>query len=216
MSLSNHLDILSRQLLYSFIQSTKSTLIVVSHDRKLLNLLNRVCELNKSGIKTYGGNYDFYVQQKQIENNAMNQDLQSKEKMLKDAKAKERETLEKQQRQNSRGKNQQKKEGTPKAMRDKMKNDAEKSTSKLKSIHAEKIETICQNLKTIRSSLSEIDQMKFGFDQSVLHKGKILLTATNINFGYDSCSIWKNPLNFQITSGERIALNGKMVREKQL
>ena len=38
---SNHLDISSRQLLYDFIQFTKSTLIVVSHDRKLLNLLNK-------------------------------------------------------------------------------------------------------------------------------------------------------------------------------
>jgi len=35
---SNHLDIASRKLLYGFIQTTKSTLIVVSHDRKLLNL----------------------------------------------------------------------------------------------------------------------------------------------------------------------------------
>ena len=48
---SNHLDIVSRQLLYDFFQNTKSTLIIVSHDRKLLNLLDTVCELNKYGIK---------------------------------------------------------------------------------------------------------------------------------------------------------------------
>src|SRR4051794_7928413 len=35
---SNHLDIASRQLLYNFIQFSSSTLIVVSHDRTLLNL----------------------------------------------------------------------------------------------------------------------------------------------------------------------------------
>ena len=32
---SNHLDIEGRQLLYDFIRSSKSTLITVSHDRKL-------------------------------------------------------------------------------------------------------------------------------------------------------------------------------------
>lgn len=32
---SNHLDIKSRQLLYDFVRTTKSTLIIVSHDRKI-------------------------------------------------------------------------------------------------------------------------------------------------------------------------------------
>ena len=94
---SNHLDVSGRQLLYSFIKSTKSTLIVVSHDRKLLNLLDTICELSKHGVKVYGGNYDFYKEQKQIENNALSQDIQSKEKELRKAKEKERETLERQQ-----------------------------------------------------------------------------------------------------------------------
>ena len=93
---SNHLDIFGRQLLYDFIQSTESTLVIVSHDRKLLNLLDTVCELNSNGIKVYGGDYDFYKEQKQIEINALNQNIQSKEKDLKKAKEKQRETLERQ------------------------------------------------------------------------------------------------------------------------
>lgn len=93
---SNHLDIFGRQLLYDYIQSTESTLVIVSHDRKLLNLLDTVCELNSNGIKVYGGDYDFYKEQKQIEINALNQDIQSKEKDLKKAKEKQRETLERQ------------------------------------------------------------------------------------------------------------------------
>ena len=60
---SNHLDAASRALLYHFIQTTKNTLLVISHDRKLLNLLDKVCELTKNGIEVYGGNYDFYAEQ---------------------------------------------------------------------------------------------------------------------------------------------------------
>lgn len=50
--------------------------------------------------------------------------------------------------------------------------------------------------------------MKFGFDHSALHKGKILFTATDINFSYNTQPLWKEHLNVQITSGERIALKG--------
>jgi len=206
---SNHLDITSRQLLYDFVQNTKSTLIIVSHDRKLLNLLNSVCELSKHGIKVYGGNYDFYKEQKQIENNALNQDIQSKEKALRKAKEKERETLERQQKLDSRGKGKQEKSGVARIMMNTLRNSAENSTSKLKSVHAEKIGGLSKDLQELRSSLPSIDKMKFGFDNSALHKGKILFTANDINFGYDNKPLWKNNLTFQITSGERIALKGK-------
>lgn len=206
---SNHLDITSRQLLYDFVQTTKSTLIIVSHDRKLLNLLSSVCELSKHGIKVYGGNYDFYKEQKQIENNALSQDIQSKEKALRKAKEKERETLERQQKLDSRGKSKQEKSGVARIMMNTLRNNAENSTSKLKSVHAEKIGGLSQDLQELRSSLPDIDKMKFGFDNSALHKGKVLFTATDINFGYDNKPLWKDNLNFQITSSERIALKGK-------
>src|SRR5690606_235632 len=68
---------------------------------------------------------------------------------------------------------------------------------------------ISQDLQTLRSAVPDTDKMKFGFDHSQLHQGKILFTATDLNFGYDNKPLWKTNLNFQITSGERIALKGK-------
>jgi ATPase subunit of ABC transporter with duplicated ATPase domains len=206
---SNHLDIKSRQLLYDFVRTTKSTLIIVSHDRKLLNLLNSIFELTRQGIKAYGGNYDFYKEQKQIENNALNQDIQSKEKAMRKAKEKERVTLERQQKFDTRAKKNLGKAGLPKIVSNTWKNSAERSTAKIAGVHTEKISDISQDLQELRSSLPDIDKMKFGFDNSALHKGKVLFTATDINFGYDKQLLWKENLNFQITSGERIALKGK-------
>jgi ATPase subunit of ABC transporter with duplicated ATPase domains len=211
---SNHLDSAGRELLYRFIQSSNCAMIVVSHDRSLLNLLPVVHELNKHGFKVYGGNYDFYREQKTIENEALINNLEEKQKSLRKAKEIEREALERQQRQNARGKNQQKKEGTPKAMMDKMKNDAEKSTARLKGVHADKINAISQELSDLRKEISDRDKMKFGFDNSLLHKGKILISAENLNFAYPvetghaPSLLWQNPLDFQIVSGERIALKG--------
>ncbi|MCH5682897.1 ATP-binding cassette domain-containing protein [Niabella sp. W65] len=89
----NHLDIAGRNQLYDFISQTSKTLIIVSHDRKLLNLLNTMLELSAGGITVYGGNYDFYKEQKHIADQALQDHLQSKEKALRKAKEKERETL---------------------------------------------------------------------------------------------------------------------------
>ncbi|WP_297337530.1 ribosomal protection-like ABC-F family protein [Algoriphagus sp.] len=206
---SNHLDLSGRQLLYDFIQSTKSTLMVVSHDRKLLNLLNPVFELSRKGIKVYGGNYSFYQEQKQIESKALNQEIQSKEKALRKAKEIERETIERQQKLDSRGKGKQEKAGVSRIMMNTLRNKAEQSTSKLKSVHTEKISGISQDLQDLRYSLPDLDKMKFGLDNSGLHQGKVLFRATSLNFAYHRQPIWETQLNFEIRSGERIALKGK-------
>lgn len=205
---SNHLDLTGRQLLYDFIQSAPGTLLVVSHDRKLLNLLDTVCDLGKQGITTYGGNYEFYAAQKQIERSALHQDVQSKEKALRKAKEKERETLERQQKLDARGKSKQEKAGVARIMMNTLRNSAENSTSKMKNVHAEKIGGISQELQELRASLPDADKMKFGFENSALHKGKILFTATGMNFSYDGQPLWKEDLDLQIISGERMALKG--------
>jgi len=205
---SNHLDVAGREILYDFIQSAKHTLIVVSHDRKLLNLLNLVCELSKHGLKVYGGNYEFYTEQKEIENNALNQYLQSKEKALRKAKEKERETLERQQKSDSRGKGKQEKAGIARIMMNTLRNNAENSTSKIQDIHAEKIGGISQEVEELRSALPGTDKMKFGFENATLHRGKILFKATRINYAYHNQLIWKNNLTFQLNSDDRMALKG--------
>jgi ATPase subunit of ABC transporter with duplicated ATPase domains len=205
---SNHLDTAGRQQLYAFIRSTPSTLLCVSHDRKLLNLLHTVCELSKKGISVYGGNYDFYAEQKQVETNALYQDIKSKEKALRKAREKERETLERQQKLDARGKKKQETAGVPTIMLNTLRNKAENSTSKIKTVHAEKRDGISQELQELRSVLPGIDKMKFGFDHSMLHSGKILFSATNINFSYDHQLLWKENLDIHIISGERMALKG--------
>ncbi|MDR1583839.1 MAG: ATP-binding cassette domain-containing protein, partial [Prevotellaceae bacterium] len=43
---TNHLDLTARNLLYQFINETSCSLVVVSHDRTLLNGLQTMCELN--------------------------------------------------------------------------------------------------------------------------------------------------------------------------
>jgi ATPase subunit of ABC transporter with duplicated ATPase domains len=205
---SNHLDAAGRALLYQFIETTTSTLVVVSHDRKLLNLLGTVCELSKRGITVYGGNYDFYKEQKQIASQALNQDIHSREKALRKAKEKERETMERQQKLDARGKRKQEKAGVARIMMNTLRNSAENSTSKLRSTHTEKIDGISGELKALRNELPDVDKMKFGFDNTALHKGKVLFKATGINHAYNSKLLWHENKDLEITSGERIVIKG--------
>ena len=206
---SNHLDQAGRQLLYDFIQNSSLTMLIVSHDRALLNLLDTVCELNKQGITVYGGGYDFYAEQKRAEKETLAEDIKSKEKALRKAKEKERDTVERQQKLDARGKKKQEKAGVARILMNTLKDKAENSTSKMKSIHSEKIGGISQELQELRSSVPDIDKMKFGLDNSILHKGKIMFKANGINFSYGSLPpLWQENMSFQITSGERIIITG--------
>lgn len=205
---TNHLDLEGRNLLYDFIEKTSSTVIIVSHDRTLLNLVDTIFELSNQGISTYGGNYDFYAEQKAIENEALQNDIHSKERALKKAKEKERETLERKQKLDARGKGKQEKSGVARIMMNTLRNSAEKNTSKLKGVHAEKISGISGDLRDLRSSLKNSDQMKVNFNDSNLHSGKILINAEDINFKYGHQNLWKENLSLEIRSGDRISIKG--------
>lgn len=205
---TNHLDIEGRKLLYDLIDRTDATVIIVSHDRTLLNLVDTLFELSNQGIATYGGNYDFYTAQKEVEEEALHNDIHAKERALKKAKEKERETLERKQKLDAKGKQKQEKSGVARIMMNTLRNNAEKNSSKLKSVHAEKISGISEGLRDLRSSLKNSEQMKVNFNDSNLHSGKILIVAEDINFNYGKGNLWKENLNLEIRSGERISIKG--------
>ncbi len=63
---TNHLDIASREALENALSDYDGTLLVISHDRYLINrLADRVCELTENGAENYLGNYDYYIEKKQ-------------------------------------------------------------------------------------------------------------------------------------------------------
>jgi ATPase subunit of ABC transporter with duplicated ATPase domains len=209
---TNHLDLSSRKQLYKFIQNCKSLILLVSHDRNLLNILDLTFELTKNGIEIFGGNYEFYKIQKENYLKNLTEKFSEKEKEIKNAKKIAKETIENQQKQNIRGKKQKIKEGMPRIMMKTLKNSGEKNEAKLKEIHSEKVANISEELKLIRNKLNENKELSFSFDNSKLHSGKILIEAKEINFSYNSSkkneNLWKENLNFQILSGDRIVIRG--------
>ncbi len=205
---TNHLDTASRKRLYDLIEGSAAAMLVISHDRTLLNYMDTILELTTKGINTYGGNYTFYSEQKTLYNEALEAGLRTKEKELRKAKEKEGETLERQMKLDARGKKKQEKAGVARIMMNTLRNNAEKSTSKLQYIHEDKIATIAGELRELRSESPDIDKMKFGFEDSALHNGKLLFSAEGLNWKYNDRPLWKESLDLRIESGERITVRG--------
>lgn len=64
---TNHLDIPSKDILLSALQQYAGTILFVSHDQGFINeLANHVIELTPNRAYKYSGNYDEYLNQKQI------------------------------------------------------------------------------------------------------------------------------------------------------
>lgn len=59
---TNHLDHGARQLFMEQLRLWPRGLIVISHDRELLQQMARIVELSSLGLQTYGGNFAFYEQ----------------------------------------------------------------------------------------------------------------------------------------------------------
>lgn len=205
---TNHLDTGSRNKLYGFIESSRATMLIVSHDRTLLNLLPYTCELDRSTITLYGGNYEFYKEQKEQALAALQNQLSEKEKELRLAKKIAREALERKNKSSSRGEKSAVKKGIPRIMMGAMKEGAENSTVKLKNVHDDKMSAISSSITDIQTALPNMRQMKTDFNSPDLHIGKILVTAKDLNFGYGESRLWQDPLNLQIKSGDRIRFSG--------
>lgn len=62
---TNHFDYLAKEALTEALKKFEGTIILVSHDRYLLNTITtKIIELGKEGIQTYLGNYENYVIEK--------------------------------------------------------------------------------------------------------------------------------------------------------
>ncbi len=63
---TNHLDISAKEVFEDALLSFPGTVLIVSHDRYLLNKVpTRILELSSNGVESYLGGYDYYVEKKQ-------------------------------------------------------------------------------------------------------------------------------------------------------
>ncbi len=67
---SNNLDAVARREFFERLRAWRGGVVIVSHDRELLNRMDVIIELSNGTARVYGGNYDFYraMRDAQIQN----------------------------------------------------------------------------------------------------------------------------------------------------
>jgi ATP-binding cassette subfamily F protein 3 len=84
---TNHLDIPSIRWLEQFLQDYKGALMLVCHDRDFLNRqIKRVLSFEPEGMRSYSGNYEFYLKAREEERKTLEASAKKQAQKIKEAK----------------------------------------------------------------------------------------------------------------------------------
>lgn len=64
---TNNLDADAKQSFFNALNAYQKGVVIVSHDREVLQQMDKIIELQNGRLTVYGGDYNFYLEQKQIE-----------------------------------------------------------------------------------------------------------------------------------------------------
>ena len=207
---TNHLDDDSRCVLYEFMDNFNGTMLVVSHDVKLLNRFSKIYELSEKGMRMYPMRFDEYRESVAAENISLAEHVDCLRKELRKQKLIARETAERQQRQNSRGRSHSEKKCVARISMGNLKNQAEKSTAKSAYIQCNKIDSLTERIADASSRINDVGRMAVDFSSPDVHVGKIMIEAHGIDFAYPGENgLWEKRLDFIVRSGDRICVTGR-------
>lgn len=207
---TNHLDEEMREFVYQFVQEWHSGLIVISHDRALLRLMDRVAELTPKGIQSYGGNYDFYIKQKEIEVTAAREVLQAAETQLKKRKADMDTTIRRQQMRETRAAKSASDDGLSKMAIHIRKGRGEKTLKKLTDIHQKRVQESKETLEDAKRKLPSSRALQIDVSDTGNPSEKKIIIAEEINYAPDGRTmLWTGGLSFILRGNERLRVAGK-------
>ncbi|WP_295989294.1 ABC-F family ATP-binding cassette domain-containing protein [uncultured Alistipes sp.] len=206
---TNHLDRTARTQLYDHIGRTHATLVVVSHDIALLDLLHTTCELTAAGIRRYGGNYDFYRARRDTEEQALTDRIEAEQSALRAARKQAQEVRERQERRAAQGERSKSNAGQARILVNARGAQAQNSAARLRDRHAAIIDRTTERLAELRARQERRSELKIDFDDAALHTGKQLIRAEGLNYGYaDGTPLWSRPIDLEIRSGDRVHVAG--------
>jgi ATPase subunit of ABC transporter with duplicated ATPase domains len=80
---SNHLDLESLIWLESFLKNYEGMLLMTSHDREFMNrIVNKIVEIDGGTLTAYSGNYEFYEQQRALNEKQQQAQFERQQAML--------------------------------------------------------------------------------------------------------------------------------------
>ena len=203
---TNNLDTDAKQTFFNRLKSFPFGAVIVSHDRELLQHVDKIIELSNGQIRVYGGNYDFYQQQKQIEFEAIQSKYTNTQKSI----ARLNDTINIAQNTRQHHESKQKKD-TNNSRRSRMaanalKGKSQETEAKKRNIIQKKLDEQMSAQKSLAEQLRN-DTIKIPVPTKPFYNRE-LVNISGLSFAYGDKIIFNN-FDFTMSGKSRIRIVGK-------
>ncbi|MCL6735722.1 ABC-F family ATP-binding cassette domain-containing protein [Streptomyces neyagawaensis] len=202
---TNNLDLYARRRLYDAVSAWSGVMIVVSHDRELLDLVDQIADLRSGEVTWYGGNYSVYEE-------ALNTEQEAAERMVRvaeaDLKKQKRELVDAQvklARRKRYGQKMFEQKREPKIVMGARKRAAQESAGKHRIMHEEKLAEAKERLDEAVEAVRDDDEIRVDLPYTAVPPGRTVLTALDLRLRYGA----RVDGGLDLRGPERIALVGR-------
>ncbi|MCL2658205.1 MAG: ATP-binding cassette domain-containing protein [Betaproteobacteria bacterium] len=203
---TNHLDRPNRLALFEQLARWRGGLIVVSHDRELLERMERIVELSSLGLRSYGGGYSFYAEQKALERENAIADLERAKLERKRGEQTLREQRERQERRQASGRRERREGNQAKIVLNAMRERSEDSGGKLRQQQAATREELSQKVREAAGRIEEATERLLFAPGGELAPGKRVLSLQGLRLPFGSHADY--PIELELAGPRRVALRG--------
>jgi ATPase subunit of ABC transporter with duplicated ATPase domains len=200
---TNNLDEESRRALYAVVRAWPGGLLVVSHDRTLLDLMDRIALLSSSGVRLYGGNYTTFAALREAEARAAEDVLGEARCRLRKARRQAQEVRERQARRASRGHRNAVKQGLPRNG-----DRSQRTASRLGAAMGDKVSSARAAVLAAREKAGERRELDVELAPVEVPAGKMVLGLEGVSFRHASGPALIEDFSLRLTGPERVALAG--------
>ena len=202
---TNNLDLYARKRLYAAVASWPGVMIVVSHDRELLDLVDQIADLRSGGITWYGGNFSAYEEALAVEQDAAERmvrvaesDFRKQKRELVDAQVK----LAHRRRYGQRMYDQKRE---PKIIMQARRRSAQESAGKHRILHEERLTEAKERLDEAVEAVRDDDEIRVDLPYTAVPPGRTVLTVLDLELAYGA----RVSGGLDLRGPERIALIGR-------
>ncbi|MER5736376.1 ATP-binding cassette domain-containing protein [Streptomyces sp. NPDC002262] len=202
---TNNLDLYARSRLYAAVESWPGVLVVVSHDRELLERVDRIADLHEGGLSWYGGPYSAYEEALAAEQEAAERTVRA---AAADVQRQRRELSEAQMKLARRRRYAQKSfenKAVPKVVARARQSTAQVSAGKHRALHADRLAEARQRLDVAVEAVRDDDEIRVELPHTSVPPGREVLRLRDLELRYGA----RVEGAFELRGPERIALVGR-------
>jgi ATPase subunit of ABC transporter with duplicated ATPase domains len=172
---TNNLDRPARDTLYQAVRTWPGVLIVVSHDRQLLECIDAIVELRDATTRTFGGTFSAYEATLAAEQEAAARTVRAAEGDLKRERRQQIEGQTKLDRRLRYAKTAEREKRVPKIVANARKREAQVSAGKYRNLQADRVEAARSVLGAAEAEVRDDDRIRIELPSTAIPNGRTVL-----------------------------------------